>query len=85
MKTMKNTIDQSEPVEKNLEAFLSGEGYCYESEAGEKYTRADFLDIADGDETKARNIFDIVSWEHPETVALDYDELFEDEDEEDEQ
>lgn len=55
-------------------------GICYISDPGEPfewrhcYTRADFLDAAQGDLDKAEMLFEICTWESPWTVADQFNE-----------
>lgn len=41
---------------------------CYITDSGDCYSYNDFLSLADGSEEVAFDLFDIVSWQHPETV-----------------
>jgi hypothetical protein len=54
---------------KSYSAFENKEGVCYIAENSDlRYTYNDFLELACGNEKLAKNIFDIVDWQHPETV-----------------
>ena len=53
------------------------EGNNYVAMTG--YTRQDFIDICDGNETMARELFDHVDWQMPETL---WNEWLDDEEEE---
>lgn len=48
----------------------------YEDGEGCAYTRKDFLAITDGNEEIAKDLFDSVDWESPETIydEMDFDE-----------
>lgn len=60
------------------------DGVCYipennEGDPDDCYTKNDFINLCDGDEIKAKIVFDLCSWEHPECILDQWDE----EDEED--
>jgi len=58
---------------KDYKAFESKKGVCYIPELTDhKYTYNDFMDIAKGNEELAKTLFDLVDWQHPETL---YNEL----------
>ncbi len=57
-----------EPGEKNQRNYANGVGICYTTEAGDHYTRADFMRLANGEETVARRLFDLCDWQAPETL-----------------
>lgn len=60
-------------VFKDEEAYIKGCGVCYIPElSDEKYTREDFLRIANGNIDIANMLFEMVDWQSPETL---YDEL----------
>lgn len=45
----------------------------YQSEySDEPSTKQDFLDLVDGDETAAKNLFDCCEWQHPATLIDEY-------------
>ena len=63
-------IDLNElPVDKDLSADVEGVfdvlEYCY--------TGKDFIDLCDGDEEFAKELFDYVDWQHPSSA---YDEVY---------
>tara|TARA_R100001163_G_C4906842_1_gene92926 strand:- start:271 stop:498 length:228 start_codon:yes stop_codon:yes gene_type:complete len=54
---------------KDRKAFNNKKGICYIPElSDQKYTYSDFLRIANSNKTLAQNLFDIVDWQHPETL-----------------
>ena len=54
---------------KDRQAFNNKKGICYIPElSDQKYTYLDFLRIANNNKTLAQNLFDIVDWQHPETL-----------------
>jgi hypothetical protein len=57
-----------EPGEKNQRNYANGVGVCYVTDAGDQYTRADFLRLCNGEETVARRLFDLCDWQAPETL-----------------
>lgn len=53
---------------KDYDAFEKGESPCYMPKRSDRvYTRQDFLDICSGQESLAREVFDYITWQHPET------------------
>ena len=58
---------------KDVEAYNTRlDKVCYVPELSDTvYTHQDFLDIIDGQETLAVNLFDRVDWQHPETLLDD--------------
>lgn len=63
---------------KDINAFISGCGVCYTPESPDGpddcYTRDDFIDLCGGDVLKARIVFDLCEWQHPETILAEWDE-----------
>tara|TARA_R100001244_G_scaffold60743_1_gene51005 strand:+ start:675 stop:914 length:240 start_codon:yes stop_codon:yes gene_type:complete len=58
---------------KSNKAFKSKKGVCYIAElSDQKYTYNDFLNIAKGNKDLAQNLFDIVDWQHPETLLEEW-------------
>ena len=55
-------------VWKNYQAFERGQGLCYRAENGGDYERADFLALVYGDAQMAMTLFDLCSWQCPETL-----------------
>ena len=53
---------------KDHQAFQTGEGPCYTSSTGQTYTRADFLNVANGQESVAEELFNCAEGETPEEV-----------------
>jgi hypothetical protein len=53
---------------KDINAFNNKKGVCYIAElSDQEYTYQDFLSMCNGNETLARNIFEDIDWQHPET------------------
>lgn len=62
---------------KDIQAFESRSGVCYIPESLDTvYCYNDYVQIARGNPTLARIIFDLSDWQHPETI---FDELIMDE------
>ena len=57
-----------EPGEKNQRNYANGVGICYATEAGDHYTRADFIRLCNGEEAVARRLFDLCEGPAPETL-----------------
>ena len=54
---------------KDYKAFKSKSGVCYVPElSNQKYTYADFLNLAQGNKKIANLLFNVVEWQHPETL-----------------
>ena len=65
---------------KNVEAFFAGDDfvcyipeYCYdditlELEVASCYTKADFMELALGNEALAQDLFESVDWQHPSSL-----------------
>lgn len=49
-------------------ALVASSGPIYQSEAGKKYTGADFLRLAKGNAETALALFGLCEWQHPETL-----------------
>lgn len=70
---------------KDSEAFENSlDKICYISEYGsleenDFYTKQDFINICNGDEKMAYDLFNMVDWQHPETA---FEELFNNEEDE---
>lgn len=60
-------------VFKDEQAYETGlDQVCYVAELSETaYTHQDFLDLCDNQEPLARDLFDRVDWQHPETLLED--------------
>jgi hypothetical protein len=56
---------------KDEEAYEAGlNNVCYIPELSDTvYTHQDFLDVTGGEEALARDLFDHVDWQHPESLA----------------
>jgi hypothetical protein len=53
---------------KDINAFNNKKGVCYIAElSDQEYTYQDFLSMCNGNEKLARNIFEDIDWQHPET------------------
>lgn len=64
-------------IYKNYDNFEKKKGVCYVPElSDEKYTYDDFLKICKNDKTLARLVFELVDWQHPETLADELEETF---------
>lgn len=66
---------------KDRNAFVKQEGICYVPELSDtKYTYKDFLDMAKGNADIAKELFNAVDWQSPETKLeewMDEDEVHE--------
>ena len=59
---------------KNYKAFKSKSGVCYVPElSNQKYTYTDFLNLAQGNKKIANLLFNVVEWQHPETLLDEWD------------
>jgi len=57
---------------KDYKAFKNRKGTCYVPELTDnKYTYNDFLEIAKDNRELAQTLFDLVDWQHPETLYND--------------
>lgn len=73
MKTIEKFATDNGYCFKDYKAFESKKGICYVPELTDhKYTYNDFLEIAKNNKELARTLFDLVDWQHPETL---YNEL----------
>lgn len=61
-------------IYKNFQNFERKRGVCYVPELSDKeYTYDDFLALCGGNHTLAEFVFEIVDWQHPETVVEEND------------